>query len=186
MGTLYIVSYFIWLGFEVTLSRLFRTKATDLQHADAHSLPIIWFTLLPVVLLAVYIVGRFPMPMFPDSGYRVWGLVVLYIGLVLRVLAVRELGALFTVQVTIRQGHKLKTDGLYRYLRHPNYFAVLICFTGFGITLNNWISLALVVLVVIAVFILRIRIEERILVEQFGDEYLDYKKRTSGFIPGVY
>jgi protein-S-isoprenylcysteine O-methyltransferase Ste14 len=62
----------------------------------------------------------------------------------------------------------------------------LLSFIGFGIALNNWISLILVTSAITAAFIMRIRIEEKTLIEQFGTEYIEYKKETYALIPFLY
>ena len=59
-------------------------------------------------------------------------------------------------------------------------------FVGFGISLNNWASLAIVTVSILVAFVKRIQVEEKALVEQFGEEYLQYKKTTSGLIPFIY
>ena len=128
---------------------------------------------------------RYYFPIYSDSSFRYLGLIVIVIGIILRFSAVVSLGKFFTVDVTIREDHKLKTDGVYKFLRHPSYFASLISFIGFGISINSWIGLILIVVAVLTVFIYRIKIEEKILIEQFGAEYLEYKKTTKGIIPFV-
>jgi len=114
------------------------------------------------------------------------GLALIVIGVIIRLIIIKSLGSFFTANVTIKQNHKLKTDGFYRFLRHPSYTALLLSFIGFGISLNNWISLMIIVITILIVFINRIRIEEKVLIEYFGQEYLDYKKTTKALIPFIY
>jgi hypothetical protein len=52
------------------------------------------------------------------------GLALLTLGGTLRVAAVFALGRRFTELVAIQENHRLKTDGLYRYIRHPSYAGV--------------------------------------------------------------
>ena len=99
---------------------------------------------------------------------------------------IRSMGRFFTVDVTIREGHQLKTDGFFRYVRHPSYLASLVTFFGFGLSLNNWFSLAVVFVPVFIAFLIRIKVEEKVLVKQFGAEYLDYSNKTQRIIPFVY
>jgi protein-S-isoprenylcysteine O-methyltransferase Ste14 len=44
----------------------------------------------------------------------------------------------------------------------------------------------LIMSALIPVFLLRIKIEERLLIEEFGDAYLTYKESTSKLIPFIY
>lgn len=114
------------------------------------------------------------------------GLGIIISGMVFRFFAIRSLGRLFTVDVTIREDHKLKKNGLYRVIRHPSYFGSLLSFTGFGISLNNWISLIILICFISAAFLYRIKIEEKALTDHFGAEYLEYKKNTFCLIPWIY
>ena len=186
MNLIFIITYFVWLFSEVTLNRLLHSKITDKQDADKNSLLVIWITVVSAIFLAVFISMKFHFPIFSNPAFRYVGLAIIFIGILLRLAAIITLGRFFTVDVTIRQDHQLKKDGLYKYLRHPSYFASLVSFIGFGISLNNWLSLILVTVAVIIVFIIRIKIEEKILIEQFGSEYLHYKKTTNGLIPFIY
>ncbi len=186
MNLLFTIVYCIWFLSEILLNRLLRSKSTDKQNADRHSLSLIWITVIVTVGLSIYISMRYYLPISHSSAIRYIGLALVGIGIILRLVAVISLGRLFTVDVTIRQNHTLKQDGVYKYLRHPSYFASLLSFIGFGISLNNWISLLLITAAVLTVFIIRIKIEEKMLIRQFGVQYTDYKKSTSGLIPFIY
>ena len=108
------------------------------------------------------------------------------LGIIFRLYAIKTLGRYFTVNVTIREGHKIIKQGLYKYLRHPSYTGSLLSFVGFGISLNNWVSFLIVMIPVTASFIRRMNIEERALTEQFGEEYITYKKQTWRLLPFIY
>ena len=96
------------------------------------------------------------------------------------------MGKYFTVDVTIREGHQIKKDGVYSILRHPSYSASLLTFLGLGLFLNNWISLIIAFIPPFLAFLYRIKIEEKALTEQFGQDYIDYKKQTKKLIPFIY
>jgi len=88
--------------------------------------------------------------------------------------------------VTIRKDHHIKKDGLYGILRHPSYAGSLLSFLGFGLSVNNWLALAIVFIPVLTVFIYRMNVEEKMLTAQFGEEYTDYMKHTSRIVPWIY
>ena len=165
---------------------MLRSKSTDKQNADKNSLAIIWITVVAAITLATVIAMNFYFPIAVNPVIKYVGLAIIYLGILLRIAAIVGLGRFFTVDVTIREDHRLKQDGLYKYLRHPSYFASLLSFIGYGISLNNWISLILVVVAVLIVFKMRINIEEKALIEQFGNEYLEYRKKVKGLIPFVW
>ena len=186
MNLIFTLTYFIWFLSELLLNRLLRSKHTDRQNADKNSLSLIWITIVVTIFIALFISRRFYFPIFSNSTFKYFGLAIIYIGIMMRLMAVASLGRLFTVDVTIRKNHRLKKDGLYKYLRHPSYCASLISFIGFGISLNNSIALLVITFSILIVFIIRIKIEEKVLIEQFGSEYIEYKKVTKGLIPFIY
>ena len=108
------------------------------------------------------------------------------LGIGFRLLAIKQLGRFFTVDVTIRENHQLLQTGFYKYLRHPSYTGSLLTFFGFGISLNNWLGLGIVILPTVITMLYRIRIEEKVLTEQFGKSYLEYSSKTKRLIPFIY
>jgi len=180
------ISCFVLILTEILLNRILRSKVTDKQNADKNSITLIWVTIIVAVSVAVYISKNTSLPIYLNESFQYIGVVIIFIGILVRLFAVFTLGQFFTVDVTIRQDHKLKKDGFYKYLRHPSYFASLISFIGMGWTFNNWLSLLLIIFAILIVFINRIKIEEKVLIQHFGAEYTDYKKITNGLIPFIY
>jgi protein-S-isoprenylcysteine O-methyltransferase Ste14 len=115
-----------------------------------------------------------------------FGLILITAGMLFRFISVWSLGRFFTVDVTIRTNHKLKKDGVYRIIRHPSYAASILSFIGFGISLNNWLSLLIISVPVTFAMLYRIKIEEKMLLNQFGAAYADYMKRTKRLIPWIF
>lgn len=185
MNNLFTITYSIWLLSEILLNRLLRSNNTDKQKTDRNSLSIIWLTIIVSISLSIYVSYEVTVPIFANPYYAYIGILIIIAGILLRFTAIISLGKFFTVDVTIRQGHTLKKDGLYKYFRHPSYFASLLSFVGFGISLNNWISLIIITAAIVVAFSIRVRVEEKVLIEQFGEEYLTYKKHTSGFMPFI-
>ena len=139
-----------------------------------------------MIAAAIFISMKYYFPISLFQTIRYFGLTLILTSIILRSVVINSLGKYFTVDVTIRQGHQLKKDGFYKYLRHPSYSASLLSFIGFGISLNNWISLIIVVAAILFAFIRRINVEEKALMEHFGKEYTDYKKETYRLIPFIY
>lgn len=186
MNLIFTITYFAWFISEILLNRLLRLKKTDKQSVDKGSLSLIWITIILGIFISIFISSHYYFPLSPSSFVQFAGLLLIGIGVALRLSVIISLGKFFTVEVTIRKNHKLKKDGFYKYLRHPSYFSSLLSFVGFGISLNNWISLSFITIAILAVFIYRIKVEEKVLIRQFGAEYIEYKKTTMGFIPFIY
>jgi protein-S-isoprenylcysteine O-methyltransferase Ste14 len=186
MTLTFVFTYGVWVLSEILYNRLLHSKDADKQNADSGSMSVIWITIIICTTLAVFISIKYAFPIFLNPIGLYAGIALIFVGIILRFAIIRSLGKFFTVDVTIRENHKLKTDGFYKYLRHPSYFASLLSFIGFGLTLNNWISLALIASAILTVFVIRIKVEEKVLIEQFGSEYTEYKNATSGLIPFIY
>jgi protein-S-isoprenylcysteine O-methyltransferase Ste14 len=81
------------------------------------------------------------------------------------------------------RGRKLCVRGAFYYFRHPLYAALVSIFNfGFAVFLNN--SIFLIVAVILHLIWHRIASqEEKMMVKEFGEEYLQYARRTGRFFP---
>ena len=79
-----------------------------------------------------------------------------------RLAAVFTLGARFSPVVAIQQGHQLKTDGLYRLVRHPSYTGLLVNALGWALAFRSALGLILAALLVL-LLLGRMRAEEAFL-----------------------
>lgn len=113
------------------------------------------------------------------------GVVVFILGGALRLWPVFILGRQFSGLVAIQPGHKLISRGPYRVIRHPSYLGMLINLLGWALAFRSGVGILMMAMIV-PPLIARIRSEERLLSTQFGNEYADYRARTSRLIPGLY
>ena len=87
--------------------------------------------------------------------------------------------------VVIREDHQLITHGIYRFTRHPIYFGVLFAIMGVPVyapSLYGFLVLSLLIPIVLN----RIRMEEELLTEEFGDAYRAYQETTRKLVPFIY
>ncbi|MBW8686126.1 methyltransferase family protein [Chitinophaga rhizophila] len=175
-----------WILSEILLSRLLKSSQTDKTRADKQSLRIIWITIMIALPVAHVVSGFIHLPICNTPAGMQAGLLLIVLGMIYRFTAVYILGRYFTVDVAIREDHKIVRKGLYRYTRHPSYLGSLISFFGNGFVLNSWIGLAISFIPVLVAFLYRMKIEEALLMSNFGQEYADYKKKTWRLIPFVY
>lgn len=141
-----------------------------------------------IVVLAV-LVGRFaPKELFRPLTYRaVWldvlALVLLVVSTAFTVWARLYLGTMWTSQPVVKEGHQLRTDGPYAVTRHPIYTGLLGMLVATVIL--NGLGFWLVVLVVGVLFAdAKIRAEERLLSEEFGQRYAEFRHRVPRLVPG--
>ena len=185
MSTFLIVSI-IWVASEILLAR---TKISNKQASkkDKFSLRIIWIT----IFLSIFIgfLFRYTGLGFIHIGankIHYLGLALIVSGLFFRWFAIIKLKSMFTVDVSIQKDHKIIKSGIYKSIRHPSYLGSLLSFLGLGIALVNWISLLLIFIPIFLAFNHRIKIEEKVLIDEFGEEYLNYSKDTYRLVPGIY
>lgn len=82
-----------------------------------------------------------------------------------------------------QRGNKLSTRGAFKYLRHPLYAAFLSIFDfGLAVYLNSYIFILWAVLLH-PVWHYVVRYEERLMVDIFGQSYVEYQRRTGRFFP---
>ena len=123
----------------------------------------------------------------PESdALRYAGLFVFAAGVMLRVWAFVYLGRLFSVFLTIQEGHRLVTDNIYAVVRHPSYTGLLVRSLGWALIFRS--LLGLLACCALAIFLVRrIRHEEKVLASEFGKSWENYRRRTPWrLLPGVY
>ena len=114
-----------------------------------------------------------------------FGLIACVIGKYYRNKAKEELGKFFTYEVGVSKGQKLIKDGLYSYLMHPSYSAIFLIFFG-NFFLYSSMLLYVPLSFCFAVLIIRIKTEERALLEGFGKEFEEYRSQRWRMIPFIY
>jgi protein-S-isoprenylcysteine O-methyltransferase Ste14 len=136
------------------------------------------------LLVAVFVPGL-AMRQHREAIYAA-GLLVVIAGSLLRRHCFRMLGDDFRGAVTVRPDQPVIERGAYRFLRHPSYAAALVLHLGFALCFTHWGTLAIVLLGAPPLFVYRIRVEERALVERIGAPYVAYMARTRRLVPGIW
>jgi len=179
-----------WLFTEVFYKSQMSSNNSDQKGKDKSSLSLLWIVIISSISLSIFVANihfeDFSLMITTQNWIIYLGLTILFIGILTRFLIIKSLGKYFTVDVTIREGHQIKKDGIYSVLRHPSYSASLLTFLGLGLFLNNWVALFIAFIPPFLAFLYRIKIEEKALIEQFGQDYIDYKKQTKKLIPFIY
>ena len=113
------------------------------------------------------------------------GVLMVFLGSVVRRYCWRTLGEYFTGDVKARADQPVIRSGPYRFVRHPSYTAAMMMFIGIGLALGSWVSLVLVTIATIAAYCYRVAVEERALLDAIGEPYRSYMKERKRFIPYV-
>ena len=116
---------------------------------------------------------------------RVLGLAALVASTVFTLWARFSLGTMWSVAPKVKGDHQLRTRGPYAVTRHPIYTGVLGMLLGATLLsgIGQWIVLFPVGLIL---FEVKIRMEERLMVVTFPDEYSRYRHRVPQLVPGLY
>lgn len=114
-----------------------------------------------------------------------WSWAIFLLGWTVFLWALWSLGARnFTVMPEPRQDAELRVDGIYRYVRHPMYSAVMLCGLGLalgGPSVARWCAL----LICVPVLVVKVGREEQALTAR----YPDYPQRMRGvarLFPGLW
>jgi protein-S-isoprenylcysteine O-methyltransferase Ste14 len=113
-----------------------------------------------------------------------FGAAVLVASLILAVWARRHLGQYWSGTITVKEEHRLIRSGPYCFVRHPIYTGFVGGMIGTAIAQGELRGI-FSVLLLIAAYLRKIRIEEKWLVERFGQTYVDYRKKVKALIPFV-
>ncbi|KAI0269110.1 ICMT-domain-containing protein [Gloeopeniophorella convolvens] len=82
-------------------------------------------------------------------------------------------------------GHRLVTDGIYAWSRHPSYTGFFYWALGTQLVLQNPLSFSIYLALLMKFFSSRIQTEERALITFFGDDYISYRRRVGTKIPFI-
>ena len=140
-----------------------------------------------VVCAGLAVVGRSHFDGLVVGGLwvRILGLAVLVASTVFTLWARFSLGTMWSVAPKVKGDHQLRTHGPYAVTRHPIYSGVLGMLLGATLLsgIGQWIVLFPVGLVL---FEIKIRLEERLMVATFPDEYPRYRRQVPQLVPGLY
>jgi protein-S-isoprenylcysteine O-methyltransferase Ste14 len=120
------------------------------------------------------------------TGPLVAGIPCLAVGLWLFHRSHADLGTNWSVTIEVREQHRLITHGVYRSVRHPMYLALLLYSVGQMLVIPNWVAGPSYLITFGILFAFRVRAEEKMMLDQFGDQYAKYMARTKRLVPGVW
>jgi protein-S-isoprenylcysteine O-methyltransferase Ste14 len=182
-----IIVFSILYGlFEIFMSRRKRKNRKISKKGDKGS---IWLLTISISMgfwlsftIATTKLGR----IYHWNTFFVIGSLLVFIGFIIRVTSIIKLKRQFTYTVTRLVNHELIETGSYKIIRHPGYLGQLIIFLGISVCLSNWLSILLMIIPILYGYLYRIKVEEKFMVDQMGEKYLDYRKRTKKLIPYIY
>lgn len=169
-------------GIKASLSNVEKKPKTYLQKVPPNVAAIVFIA----TILAIFNLGVFSDEIKNEYfELRIIGLVLFVLFSWVQVFSFKSLGEFYSQDILIFKKHKLKMDGPYSFLRHPQYVSQLLSDLGAAIALMGFILIPLVVLVQIPLFILRAKAEDNLLQNHFKEDFITYKKKSGFFIPFI-
>jgi protein-S-isoprenylcysteine O-methyltransferase Ste14 len=164
-----------------------RSKASGVKNrSDKSSMLLLWIA-IPLSLTAAGFIGGYEIWLFPDpSMAKKIAIGITIFGFIVRWIAIIQLGRMFTVDVSISNTHILKTSGMYKIVRHPSYLGLMLIIAGLGLSEGSILSFVVAIVPVFIAMNYRMIVEEKALINEFGAQYEDYKKRVSRIVPFIY
>jgi protein-S-isoprenylcysteine O-methyltransferase Ste14 len=148
-----------------------------------------WF-ILPGMIIAFFIspVEALWFPHWlPQSGWmQVVGIILVLFSVMLFIWARRTIRRNYSGQLRVTDTQELIQSGPSRCIRHPAYLSYILMSLGVGIGFASLIGICAVPLILVPGFVYRIRVEETLLVNHFGQRYLDYASHTSRLVPRIW
>jgi protein-S-isoprenylcysteine O-methyltransferase Ste14 len=179
------VSY-LYGFFEVFLNFKQRSKSKVTTSNDKGSLWLL-YGLITVGYALSFAIGATKLGrVYAWNTFFVTGMALFAIGFIIRIYSIRTLKQYFTYSVSKVENHKIISTGLYQFIRHPGYLGQLIIFMGISISISNWLSILLMMIPVTLGYLYRIKVEEKFMMDQLGEDYKHYQDRTKRIIPLLY
>lgn len=126
----------------------------------------------------------YELPFFHNEGVRLAGAIFTILGVAIAIWARVYLGRNWSGQPSMKVGHELVTSGPYAFVRNPIYTGLSLALLGTGMALGPlWMVVFVLALVM---FLWRIQVEARYMMELFPETFPEYRKRTKALIPGVW
>ena len=185
----YWLVFAIWLIWEAywTISARGVKRAASKEPLSSR-LPVIVGLLLGFLLMLApgWFGSFFGRRFLPESDVLYFaGLALLIFGVYWAFWARAILGTNWSGRVTIKEDHELITGGPYRWVRHPIYTGVLFSFLGTALALGR-VGNLFAIAVMLAIFFQKIRLEEKVLDQHFGEKYVEYRRKTYALVPFLY
>jgi protein-S-isoprenylcysteine O-methyltransferase Ste14 len=183
------VLYWVGLAAEVVIRAPFQkarqTAAKTAQRATRTETVLLGLLTVSAILPLIYSVT----PWLDALNYHlpIWigrlGILLLVCAVFIFARAHQDLKSNWSPTLEVYAGHTLVTNGIYRYIRHPMYASQWVWSIAQLLLLQNWLAGPIALIVFIPFYILRVRAEEKMMLDTFGDQYRKYVTQTGGVIP---
>jgi protein-S-isoprenylcysteine O-methyltransferase Ste14 len=177
----WIIVGLVWLAASASLKSVARTEPVGSRLFHILGIAVAFLLLFDSHMNVAVLDHRF----VPDTPAVWWnGFALTVAGAALAIWARLLLGANWSATVTVKQDHELMRTGPYSIVRHPIYSGFLLAMLGTAIAFGEVRGLIALVLAFIA-WRVKSLVEERFMIDQFGEQYVHYKRDVKALIPFV-
>jgi protein-S-isoprenylcysteine O-methyltransferase Ste14 len=140
----------------------------------------------------LFVPGVYVATGFPQAAERPFSTAAAWAGIICLIVALwvffrshAELGRNWSISLELRGNHRLVRTGIYQFVRHPMYSSFFLLALAQFLLLPNWVGGGAGLLGAAVLYGFRIRREETMMVENFGDEYRLYMRQTKRLVPWI-
>jgi protein-S-isoprenylcysteine O-methyltransferase Ste14 len=173
----------LWILIEIVSMAIIRIhrRGTVVQKRDRGSSLLI-FGVIIVSLVIVSYFGTNNIATLPSWVFYP-GIVLMILGIILRLWSMLVLGRFFSGAVGTQEGQFVVDKGPYKFVCHPSYTGALLILIGLGLAVQSWGAVIILILLFSLAYGYRMHIEEKALISELGENYIEYRKRTKRLIP---
>ena len=184
----FLVGFIVYVTIRGVFERRARINEKIVRRLDAVEKTLLIFVGVGSLLLPVLYLFT---PLLAFADYRLpvfapWlGTALMIAALWLFYRSHADLGKNWSVTLELHKGHQLIRRGIYRSIRHPMYMSILLWGLSQGLLLRNWLAGWSALATFSVLYVVRTPREERMMIEFFGEEYLNYMRQTGRIFPRI-
>ncbi len=163
-----------------------KAKSMSKTKEDNYSTKIIILIFLIILISAEILTFFIHYGQFGNVIQSLIAQIIMIIGLSIRIYSMRKLNKSYTRILQTTKQQKLYTSGLYKIIRHPGYLGTILIWISFGFAIENYIVIFIAIPLTLIAYSYRIISEEKMLLNQFGQEYSNYQKKSWRLFPFIW
>jgi protein-S-isoprenylcysteine O-methyltransferase Ste14 len=160
-----------------------RKSLRDVREQTILTLGFIGLLFVPLVYVVTGVPQAAERPFAPAVAWA--GIACLIAALWVFFRSHAELGRNWSISLELRGNHRLVRTGIYRFIRHPMYSSFFLLGLAQLLLLPNWVGGGAGIIGAALLYALRIQREEKMMLENFGDEYRLYMRQTKRLVPWI-
>jgi protein-S-isoprenylcysteine O-methyltransferase Ste14 len=181
-----------WVTFAVVFALFLHRKPASAPDRKRERTSIVGIALQGVSYAVVWSVRRPPLtPVVPSNAPVEITTALLTMALAIGSVwlvsaAVGTLGKQWSLAARVLEGHKLITAGPYSIVRNPIYTGMFGMLLATGLAISHWVGLLIAIGLFAIGTVIRVRSEERLLREAFGEEFEAYARKVPAVLPFLF